>query len=53
MLFEVKILFLYKNSETVEVKCKDSFTAIKKALDTLDSTEKDNVSAVLITDVKE
>ncbi|RST57661.1 hypothetical protein D5F11_021615 [Siminovitchia terrae] len=52
MVFEVKIKFLHKGSKRKEIESKDGFTAITKALETLNSTEKDNVSAVLITDIK-
>lgn len=52
MVFEVKVKFLHKGSKRINVECKYGFTAIKRALDTLNPTEKDNVSAVLITDVK-
>jgi hypothetical protein len=52
MEFNVKIKFLHKGSINKKVECRDSYTAITKALETLNLTEKDNVSAVLITDVK-
>lgn len=51
MKFEVTIKFLHKESVVKNVVCNDGYTAITKALETLDSAEKDNVSAVLITDV--
>lgn len=52
MLFEVKIMFLHKNPKRTEIKCNDAYTAMTTALKTLDSTEKDNVSAVMVIDVK-
>lgn len=52
MTFEVKIKFLHKGSKRVQVDSADSFAAITKAMETLNSTEKDNISAVLITDTK-
>ncbi len=52
MVFEVKIMFLHKDAKRVEIESKDSFIAITKALESLNPTEKDNISAVLISDVK-
>ena len=52
MEFNVKVKFLHKGSVNKKVECRDGFTAIQKALETLNSTEKDNVKAILITDVK-
>lgn len=52
MEFNIKVKFSHKGSVNKKVECRDGFTAIKKVLETLNSTEKDNIKAVLITDMK-
>jgi hypothetical protein len=49
MFFNVKIKFIHKGSINKKVECNDSFTAIHKALETLNLTEKNNIKAVLVT----
>ena len=48
-MFRVKIKFVHKGSINKEIQCRDGYTAITKALESLNLTEKKNVSAVLIT----
>jgi hypothetical protein len=50
MIVEVKIKFLHKGSINKKVECEDNSTAIITALQTLNLTEKLNVTAVLIKD---
>ena len=51
MVFEVKVKFLHTGTLKTTIECKDGFTAIQKAMGKLNATEKDNISAILITDV--
>lgn len=46
---KVKIKFLHKGSINKEIQCQDGYTAITKVLESLNLTEKNNVSAILIT----
>lgn len=48
MEFNIKVKFLDKGSSNIKVECRDGFTAIQKAMSTLNATEKDNIKAVLI-----
>jgi hypothetical protein len=48
----VKVTFLHKGMSVEEVEARDGFTAILVALNTLTSTEMDNIKSIEILEVK-